>query len=561
MPARTRYFFSAIFILLLLESLPLQAKDDWSELNIGPFRVDYSHDESKARETLANLEQLRWILGGMLETKDLEATWPFRIMMTNDAAAPTQGLTFGHGEYIAAIHSGDSAPLVDIARIFIEQNTPRLPAVIDSNLPLLFEGLSAKGSHVTWAAPPPRPTLGWARVQLLATKPVYADRFRVFLNNLRGGAPLSVAETNAFGVESKQLEAEISAYFAAGNFQAVTVSGRPLDPRKDFGEHTLDGDLAALYLADTKLKTNRDAADRAYKAAAEAGNQVLAEEGFALLVAAQGDDPGEYLENAIKAGSNSAWIYEQAAERQPETEARKSLTKATTLNPKWWLPYAKLAALSKQPAEKESFLLEATKRNPRLSGLWQSLAEVQSAEGKGMAAQNSWIRAEDAAATPEERVQVETKRKSLENQRLDAMEKAKRDARAAALADDQRAYDEQMARIHAAEEKANRQNMEGSEPESGNPVVPWFNQGEHPLEAVLVRVDCINGEARLFLRDTAGKTLNLLVQNPKHVPIDGASTTLGCGIQQPTRRVTVVYKARRDRELGTVGDVTAIHFE
>jgi hypothetical protein len=561
MAVRTRYFFSAILLVFLVDALPLHAKDDWSELNIGPFRVDYSRDESKARETLANLEQLRWILGGMLETKNLEATWPFRIVMTNDAGGLAQGLTFGHGEYIGAIRPGDPAPLVDIATIFIEQNTPPLPPVIDSNLPLLFGGLSAKGSRVTWAAPPPQPTLGWARVQLLATKPAYADRFRVFLNNLRGGAPLSVAETNAFGVESKQLEAEVSAYFAAGNFQAVTASGRPLDPRKDFGENSLDGNLAALYLADTKLKTNRDAADRAYKAAAEAGNQALAEEGFALLVTAQGDDPGEYLENAIKAGSNSAWIYAQAADRQPETEAKKSLTKATTLNPKWWLPYAKLAALSEQPAEKESLLLEATKRNPRSSELWQSLAAVQSAEGKGMEAQNSWIRAEDAALTPEARVQVEKKRKSLEKQRLDAMEKAKHDARAAALADDQRAYEAQMARIHAAEEKANRQNMEGSEPESGNTVIPWFNQGEHPLEAVLVRVDCINGEARLFLRDTAGKTLSLLVQDPKHVPIQGASTTLGCGIQQPTRRVTVVYKSRRDKELETVGDVTAIHFE
>lgn len=556
-----RYFFSGFCIVLLLSAIGLQAKDEWSELNIGPFRVDFNRDESKARETLADLEQLRWILGGMLETKDLEATWPFRILITSDTAGSAPGFTFGHGEYIAAIRPGDPAPMADIAKIFIEENTPRLPAAIDSNLPLLFERLSAKGSRVAWAAPPPRPTLDWARVRLLATKPAYADRFRVFLNNLRGGAPLPVAETNAFGVESKQLEAEISAYFAAANFQPVTVSGRPLDPRKDFGEHTLDDDLAALYLADTKLKTNRDTADRAYKAAAEAGNRALAEEGFALLVAAQEDDPGEYLENAIKAGSNSAWIYEQAAERQPELEAKKSLTKATELNPKWWLPYAKLAALSKRPAEKESLLVEATKRNARSSDLWQSLAEVQSAEGKGMAAQNSWIRAEDAAATPEERALVERKRKSLENERLDAMDKAKRDAREAALADDQRAYDAQMARIREAEEKANRQNRAESDPEANDAVLPWFNHGEHPLEAVLVRVDCLNGAARLFLRDTAGKTLNLLVEDPKHVPIDGASTTLGCGIQQPTRRVTIVFKARRDKQLGTSGDVTAIHFE
>jgi hypothetical protein len=193
--------------------------------------------------------------------------------------------------------------------------------------------------------------------------------------------------------------------------------------------------------------------------------------------------------------------------------------------------------------------------------LWQSLAEVQSAEGKGLEAQNSWIRAEDAAVTPESRAEVEQKRKSLENQRLDAMEKARRDAREAALADDQRAYEAQMARIRAAEEKANRQNMAKSEPDPQDAVLPWFGEGEHPLEGVLVRVDCLNGETRLLLRDTTGKTLNLLVQDPKRVSIDGASTTLDCGVQQPTRRVTVVYKGRPDKQFGTSGDVTAIHFE
>lgn len=537
------------------------AREHWSELNIGPFRVDYDRDQAKARQVLADLEQLRWILGGMLETKDLEATWPFRVLVTEQAQPSPATVRLAHAEYIAAIQPGDDAPLEEIARIFLEANTPRLPQEVDSGLPVLFSGLEAQGTKVTWAKRPAHPDLNWARVHLFATKPEYSARFSVFMSDLRGGALLPVAEANAFGRDSKTLEQEAAAHLGSGGADSVTISARPLDPKRDFGEHPLDSVLADLYLADTKLKTDREFADQAYKAAGTAGYQSLAQEGFALLVVEQGGDPREYLEGAISARSKSAWIYAEAARNRSAPEAAGFLRTARELNPKWWLPPAKLADLANKPAEKEALLLEACKKNPRSSALWQSLAEVQSAEGKGIAAQNSWIRAEDAAATPEERQLVQKRRKDLENQRLDAEEKARKDALEATHAEDERLQKEQVARIQAAEQKANEANGGPSGSAANQDVMPWWKAGEHPLEASLVKVDCLDQGARLWVKPGKGKTMALLVSDPSRVAIDGTKTALGCGIQQPPSKITLTYKSRLDKQLGTSGDVVAIHFE
>jgi hypothetical protein len=549
---------SLVALLLLPQSTP--ARERWTELNIGPFRLDYDRDQAKARQVLANLEQLRWILGGMLETKDLEATWPFRMLVTEQAPSPG-AVRLAHGQYVAAIQPGDEAPLQEVARILIEANTPRLPQEVDSSLPLLFSGLEARGTRVTWANRPAHPGLAWARLHLFATKPEYSARFSVFLNDLRGGALLPIAEANAFGHDSKTLEQEAAAHLESGSAGSVTISARPLDPKRDFGEHPLDSTLAELYLADTKLKSEPKFADQAYKAAGTAGYQSLAQEGFALLVLEGGGDPREYLDAAMAAGSKSAWVYAHAAENRSAPEATGFLRTARELNPKWWLPPAKLADLAAKPAEKEALLLEACNKNPRSSMLWQSLAELQSADGKGIAAQNSWIRAEDAAATPAEREGVHKRRQDLENQRLDAEQKARKDAQDAAHADDERLQNEQMAQIHAAEQRANQANASSGGSAGNKDVLPWWNPGERPIEASLVRVDCLDQRARLWVKPEKGKTMALLVSDPSRVAIDGTKTQLGCGIQQPPAKISLTYKSRPDKQFGTSGDVLAIHFE
>jgi hypothetical protein len=561
--ARRHYRF---FTLLALSAAftcfatSASAKDRWVEFNIGPFRVDTDDDPARARQTLANLEQLRWILGGMLENKDLQATWPFRILITDAAPAGETSFEFAHAQYICVVRPGSEPSYIEVARLLVEANTPRLPAEVDRNLPRLFQNLSARGSRVTWAKKPADADLNWARLQMFATKPEYAGRFQVFLNNLRGGALLSVAEANAFGRPSEVLEKEVAAYLASGPIPELTISARPLDPKRDFGEHSLDEALAGVFVGDAFLKTDRAKAEEAYKAAGNAGLEAIAQEGFALLAQAEKNDPEEYLEDAISHGSKSAWVFAEAAEGRNVADASVSLMKARELNPRWWAPAAKLAELTEDPRQKEQFLQEACKKNPRSAELWQELAELQTRQGKGQIAQNSWIRAEDAAATPEERKAIHEKRRSLENERLDAQENARKHEAAAAKAEDDRLREAQLARIRKAEQKADEANSDGTNEPKGE-VLQWWNAGEHPVQGELVRVDCLGQSARLMLKLDGGKRLAVLAADPSKVRKEGPDAEFACGAVAPPRNVSLSYKARPDKRLGTAGDVISIRFE
>ena len=74
-------------------------------------------------------------------------------------------------------------------------------------------------------------TLEWARVHYLATNPEYTTRFRVLMNNLQQGADEDVGYRNAIGKLKAELEKEVAAYHAAGQFTSVEVSGRALSER------------------------------------------------------------------------------------------------------------------------------------------------------------------------------------------------------------------------------------------------------------------------------------------------------------------------------------------
>jgi hypothetical protein len=551
---------SLLIAILASLSMPLSAKGRWVELNIGPFRVDTDGDMAGARQTLANLEQLRWILGGMLENKDLQATWPFRILIADGAPAETSSFQFAHGQYVVAVRPGSEPSFIEVAQLFLEANTPRLPAEVDSGVSRLFFEISARGSQVTWAKKPANPDVAWARMQLFATKPEYAGRFSVFLNNLRGGSLLSVAEANAFGKPSSALEQEIAGYFAAGAAPAVTTAARPLDPKRDFGEHSLDEALAGVFLGDALLTADRSRAEEAYKAAGNADLEALAQEGFALLAVAEKDDPQQYLEGAMAAGTKSAWVFAEAAESQSPAEASTLLMKARELNPRWWLPPAKLADLTQDVHQKEQFLQEACQKNPRSADLWQQLAELQSQQGKGRLAQNSWIRAEDAAATPVERKAIHGKRLSLENERLDAQENAKRQEAASAKAEEDRLRNNQLARIRQAEKKADEANSAGTNEPKGE-VLPWWKAGERPMEANLLKVDCLGEQVRLVLKSDAGKPLSLLVADAAKVHKEGPDAGFPCGALAAPRKVSITSKVRADKRLGTAGDVISVRFE
>jgi len=338
--------------------------------------VDTQADVGAARDSLTQLEQLRWVLGGLLESKDLPSIWPIRVMLTrNEKTNPNQSndqFVSQNGQYIFVASARTHLPLEEVAGILLDANTPRLPPEVESGLRQLFSTLEARGSRVSWGGPPAHPDLDWARMQLFATKFEYGSSFHIFMTALRGGSTLRVAERNAFGKESQILEQEANANLASHNWQPVAVSGRPLDPKRDFGEHSLDGAVAAVYLADVQLSSDPKAAEAAYKSAIEAAGAAaaLGYEGLAEIAGRDKEDSKPFLQSAMKAGSKSAPVYVAAAEGLSAAQAMPLLKRAAQLNPLWGEPVRLQAQLTPDLAQREVLLKKVIQLDPRATKAW-----------------------------------------------------------------------------------------------------------------------------------------------------------------------------------------------
>ena len=153
----------ALALLCLCPALPVRAAEHWTELNVGPYFVDSDGDTGAARDALTQLEQLRWVMGGLLESKDLRSVWPIRVIISKAAKANpiTSGteFVFQNGSYQLLTLPGAHLPLGQVASIFLESNTARLPPEVESGVQQLFDTLEAKGSRVTWGANPTHPDL------------------------------------------------------------------------------------------------------------------------------------------------------------------------------------------------------------------------------------------------------------------------------------------------------------------------------------------------------------------------------------------------------------------
>jgi len=537
------------------------AREKWTELNIGPFYVDSDSDTGAARDDLTQLEQLRWVLGGLLESKDLLSVWPIRVILTNSAKTnPSRSggeFVRQNGQFLLVSSPETRLPLDQVAGVLLDANTPRLPPEVESGIRQLFATLEAHGSRVTWGGPPPHPDLAWARMQLFATKFEYSLSFHIFLTALKGGVGLQAAEQNAFAKNAGALEKEAAANLAAGNWQAVPVSGRPLDPKRDFGEHSLDDTIAAVYLADARLGSDPQSAEAAYKSAIEVGgaDAALGYEGLARLAEIDKDNPESLLNDAIHAGSGSAPVYASAADGLDAAQAMPLLKKAAQLNRLWAEPVFREAQFASTPAEKESLLKQAIRLDPRATEYWVDLAQVQTTAGEASAAQGSWLRAEDSAPTPTERDRLHQLRLDSEQERLDAADAARRSEREAVHLADDRAEQAEEDRIHAAERKANQAldaAAGGTQPEN---VVPWSQVvPQKKLEGTLTQVDCLGSGVRLWVKDRAGKTTQLFLK-------DSSGANLPCGAQRPVRRVSIAYSARPDERFHTAGNVILLKIQ
>lgn len=523
-------------------------------MNIGPFYIDTDSDASAARDALTQVEQLRWVLGGLLESKDLPSVWPIRIIFSNSAKTnPNAHFVSQNAQFLLLLAPNERIPLGDVAGILLDENTPRLPLDVESGMRQLFGTLEAHGSHVTWGGRPKHPDLAWARMQLFATKFEYGSSFHIFLNALKG-SDIRAAEQNAFGKPSEVLEQQAAAVLAAQNWEPVAVSGRPLDPKRDFGEHSLDPVMADIYIADAELSTDPNRAEAAYKAAIEAKGAAaaLGFEGLAAITERQHQNPEELLDDAIHAGSRSAPVYVNAADGLDAAEALPLLKKAEQLNPLWAEPVFRQAGFATDPAQKEELLKQATRLDPRATEYWLELAKVETDAGKIQAANGAWLRAEDSAPSAAERDRIHQMRLDSEQERLDAADEARRRERDSVHLADEKAQQAELDRIRAAEAKANQGTDEQAETAKPENAVPWDQLVAHKrLQGTLLRVECLRTATRLWIKDASGKSVELLIK-------DISQSGLACGVQQPPRRVSLQYSADPDDRFHTAGNVVSL---
>ncbi len=528
--------------------------DKWTEYNLGPFYVSTDSDTAADRFDLTQLEQTRWVLSGLLEIKELNATWPFRVLVTK-SNPPSNRFTLHNGYYLLVIAPGSALPLGQVARLFLEANTPRLPDEVETGIAQLFDTLKANGSRVTWGGAPAHADLAFARMQLFATKFEYSASFHILLSSLRNGSTLHVAERNAFGQDYQALEQEAASRLASKDWQAVAVSGRPLDPKRDFGDHSLDGTIARLYAASTLIPADMNAAEPILKASLNEGGQVqaLALESLAEIDAARHEKSHEYRDDAMHAGSKSAEVYMQAAADLPPDQALPLLKKAAQLNPRWSEPIFAQAQATQDLNQREILLKQAIQLYSRSPDYWVALAQTQIANHHSLAAQSSWARAEEAAPDEAKRKAIQDMQDSMEATRLDEQEARSKHDKDAAILADQRAQQAEQDRIHAAEERANQASAAVAEAAGKSAdVVDWDSLTKTQKSyGNVVMVDCRSDYVRVAVRDLRGKTRQLLYRDPDH-------KTFSCDNRPEKRQIVVTFRPHDDAAHGTDGDIVDV---
>lgn len=549
--------FTYIGLAIFISFAASAVAKSWTELNIGPFYVYTDSDESAARDVLAQMEQTRWVLSNLLENLNLQTVWPIRVLVTRAGGTNiqngfvSQNLNRFRGQHVLVLKPGEKPPLGDLAVLLLQSNTPPLPPEVESGLRQLFDTVEAHGSRVSWGGHPAHPDMAFARMQLFATKFEYGASFHIFLTSLKNGGTLRTAASNAFGHSYADLEKEAADHLHHGAWEEVSVSGRPLDPKRDFGEHSLPAELAAVYLADAQLGSFRKTAETTYKAAAENAQLCGAAgfEGLAQVAVLEGEQPDSYLDNAIRANSRSAPVYLAASIGREPDDALRLAKRAEALNPRWADPLVRQAELTENPATREELLKKAAALDRRQPRIFVELAKAQIANGHANLAAGSWLRAEDAAPTEAERDRVHQLRLDAENGRLDAAEAARQSEIDAAFQADQRAQRSQAARVRAAEQKANK--ALGAESKIAPPEAPLaWNQlaGEKKAEGTVTKVECLGSNARLYFRDRSGASMKLLWRNVSELG-------LACGDQNPAVRVSLTYVPVPDESSRTDGAV------
>ncbi|MBV8819449.1 MAG: hypothetical protein JO022_13910, partial [Acidobacteriaceae bacterium] len=380
-----------LFFLLL--PVLLQADERWIEIHSGPFFVLSSNDKA-ARETMNQLEQFRNALGTTLGKSDLHLIWPLRVIVFKKRSPVQESpIRLARDSYVTAtVDDAGLSPerLKELARLLIGQNTARFPVEIENGLIELFSTLDIDGTRVTLGAPPPAAARSrdWARMHLLNVFPDYAGRSRVLFNNLEQTSDLNVSYQNAYQKSAGQIEKQLDEYMKTASYGTTGISGRPINPLRDFHAPTASANDVKIAVADLKQSYS----DLHGPEAAEGL-------GLQALAAHHNDEAKQLFASAMQSESKSARVYYEAArlETDPAT-AWKWLQKSAELNPLWGEPVYREALLAKDLDRKAALLKKAASLDPRNIEYWETLAKNETEANRFVDAQKAWGGAERAAA-------------------------------------------------------------------------------------------------------------------------------------------------------------------
>ncbi len=518
----------------------------WVRFRSGPFEVLSAAGERPAREALNELEQVRFVLGGVLGKGELRSVWPVRVVIF-DSGGPARGYRIGSLKLVrdwwsGGIVKGQGLPVRQWVQILLESNTARMPEAVERGLLDVFSTARVRANRVTLGAAPSEPTKDWARMHLLVVSPEYSGRVRVLFSNFEQGADWYAAYKNAFEKTPKEMEAEVDAYLAAGRFPEREFSGAAMSIR-DFRARDYDAGYIDVALADL---LEGEAARAAYAAVIKQfGELPEALEGL------------ERYREAVQAGSRSArcWV-EHGRRLKDAAAAREAFVKAAELNPGWAEPYFRMAEIDTTLAVKARNLEKATELAPRHGAYWQALAETYEEAKNFRAAGKAWTGAERAAADESERERLRQVRRAIEQKRAEH-KAAERRRQAEEL---EQLRERMMQAIREAEQRVGEDDPKAP---AGRKIYEWWDD-PRPRESVsgmLTKIDCLGAAARLAIETSGGQVKQLLVRDPSQVVLTGVGEkTLGCGPQKPARPVSVEYYSETDAKLKTAGEVIMIEF-
>lgn len=565
-------------LLACLFACAASAQERWIQFRSGPFEVFTNAGAPPGRQLLGRFDEFHFALGQILGNPDLQTPLPIRILLFKTAkerdAYPTTPVVLDGRDrsvILLAAGAGIRAEIYrECTRLLLESNTARMPAAYENGLIELFSTIDVRGVRITLGAPPSDParrTRDWARMQLLATGVEYYGKLRVLLFNLQKGIDEAPAYQNTFGISRAAIEKQVDAYFAAGNFPAAQISGRPLNADRDFKEAPVGAEAMRLALADLLLDSR---STRGYEALiAQHAYAAEANEGLGLMALSEknSDAARRYFGEAVALGILSQRSYLEYARLEPDSaKAVAALQQAAALpgkasKVKLAPLYSLMAQRERDPAKRLPYLKQAADLAPRDAEVWQALAEGYIERKNFVEAAKAWHSAEVASSTPEQRARMAQGRAAVEAQRLDAEAAERRRLAAEERARTEKLKAEARVSLRAAEAKANQENASGS-PKPAK-VEAWWDGPKPDARAtgILKRMECTGRQARLVIEGDDRKLIRLILRDPSKVVILGGGTeTLGCGPQKP-RRVAIEYFAKPDPKSTAVGEVATIEFQ